>query len=141
MSKKELIKATKARYLKADKKTKGLMLDELCANTGYVRKYAIAILAAGYDNDLIASSGRKSRRKKALTLTIEEFSSQGTPTMSKGNIKDWYFLIPIVSPLGSILRGSPMDKNIFDPAGEPPPICWATPSPKTSTLHRSDLLL
>jgi len=64
MSKKELIKATKARYLKADKKTKGLMLDELCANTGYVRKYAIAILAAGYDNDLIASSGRKSRRKK-----------------------------------------------------------------------------
>jgi hypothetical protein len=64
MTKKELIKATKYRYLKVDKKTKGLMLDEFCANTGYVRKYAIAILAAGYDNDLIAKAGRKRRRKK-----------------------------------------------------------------------------
>ena len=64
MSKKELIKATKARYLKADKKTKGLMLDELCANTGYVRKYAIAILAAGYDNNLIASYGLKEQTEE-----------------------------------------------------------------------------
>lgn len=64
MSKKELIKATEARYLKADKKTKGLILDEFCANTGYDRKYAITILAAGYDNNRVADSGRKNRQNK-----------------------------------------------------------------------------
>lgn len=64
MSKKELIKATKSRYLKANKKAKGLILDEFCANTGYDRKYAITILAAGYDNNQVVNTGRKSRQKK-----------------------------------------------------------------------------
>lgn len=64
MGKKELTKATKSRYLKAGKKAKGLILDEFCANTGYDRKYAITILAAGYDNNQVINTGRKSRQKK-----------------------------------------------------------------------------
>ena len=64
MSKKELISAIKARYLKASKKEKGKILDEFCKSTGYARKYAIVILAAGYDNNRIARVGRKGRKKK-----------------------------------------------------------------------------
>lgn len=64
MSKKELISATKARYLKSGKKNKGKILDEFCASTGYARKYAVAILAAGYDNDRVETMGRRAREKK-----------------------------------------------------------------------------
>ena len=64
MSKKELISATKARYLKSGKKAKGKILDEFCAATGYARKYAIAILAAGCNNDRLAQMGRKARERK-----------------------------------------------------------------------------
>ena len=49
MSKKELILATELRYLKANKKEKGKILDEFCSNTGYVRNYATQIFQAGYD--------------------------------------------------------------------------------------------
>lgn len=41
MTKKELIKITKLRYLKSSKAEKGKILDEFCAGTGYNRKYAI----------------------------------------------------------------------------------------------------
>jgi len=64
MSKKELLKATKPRYLKASKSGKGLILDEFCHNAGYARKYAIKILATGYDNNLIIKAGRKRREVK-----------------------------------------------------------------------------
>jgi hypothetical protein len=64
MSKKELISATKARYLKSGKKAKGKILDEFCATTGYARKYAIAILAAGHDHKRVATMGRKAREPK-----------------------------------------------------------------------------
>lgn len=64
MTKKELIKATKPRYLKAIKKDKTLILNEFCLSTGYDRKYAITILAAGYDNNRVVSVGRKPRKKK-----------------------------------------------------------------------------
>lgn len=64
MSKKELISAIKARYLKADKKEKSKILDEFCQSTDYARKYAITILAAGYDNNRVAKVGRKGRKKK-----------------------------------------------------------------------------
>lgn len=63
MSKKELISEIKVRYLKAGKKEKGKILDEFCANTCFHRKYAIAVLAAGFDNDRVAKVGRKARRK------------------------------------------------------------------------------
>lgn len=64
MSKKELISAIKPRYLKASKKEKTGILDEFCGNTGYARKYAISILAAGHDHNRIAKIGRKARKKK-----------------------------------------------------------------------------
>jgi len=63
MSKKELISATKPRYLKADKQEKTKILDEFCKNTGHNRKYAIKILQAGYDNNSLARIGRKHRKK------------------------------------------------------------------------------
>ena len=64
MTKKELISATKKRYLKATKKEKGKILDEFCANSGLARKYAIRILSAKYDYHKIERVGRKGRRKK-----------------------------------------------------------------------------
>lgn len=64
MTKRELIRATKPRYLKADKKSQGLILDEFCLSAGYNRKYAITILAASYDNNRVITNGRKPRKKK-----------------------------------------------------------------------------
>lgn len=61
MTKHELLKITKTRFLKADRNSKTLILDELCGNTGYNRKYAIHILQAGYDNDRVIKYGRKPR--------------------------------------------------------------------------------
>lgn len=63
MSKKELISATKPRYLKDSKKGKTKILDEFCRNTGYNRKYAIKILQASYDNNRLERTGRKARKK------------------------------------------------------------------------------
>jgi len=63
MGKKVLLLATKPRYLKASKERKGKILDEFCHNTNYARKYAIKILAAGYDNNRVAKVGRKRRIK------------------------------------------------------------------------------
>jgi len=70
MSKKELIKATKTRYLKASRKDKSKILDEFCDNTGYNRNYAIRILQAGYDNNRVADRGRKNRKSKYDNKTI-----------------------------------------------------------------------
>lgn len=71
MSKKELISAIKPRYLKANKKEKGKILSEFCANAGYARKYAIKILAAGYEHDRITKVGRKRRVRKYDTEIIK----------------------------------------------------------------------
>src|SRR3989338_4477518 len=64
MGKKELILATKKRYLKAGKKEKGAILDEFCASSALARKYAIKIFSARYDYHKVERVGRKSRRKK-----------------------------------------------------------------------------
>lgn len=64
MGKKELLSAIKTRYLKANKKEKGDILDEFCDNTGYNRKYAVRILQAGYDSRKVERVGRKQRAKK-----------------------------------------------------------------------------
>lgn len=63
MAKKELILATKPRYLKANKKEKGKILDEFCFNTKYDRNYAIQIFQAGYEYDKVAKADRKPRKK------------------------------------------------------------------------------
>jgi len=70
MTKKELISATKKRYLKASKKGKGRILDELCGNIGYNRNYAIRILQASYDNNVVANRGRQNRKNKYGGRTI-----------------------------------------------------------------------
>ena len=63
MTKQELIKTTKPRYLKADKKGKSKILDEFCSNTGFNRKYTIAILQANYEYNKATKYGRKPRKK------------------------------------------------------------------------------
>jgi len=63
MSKRELISATKKRYLKASKKEKGKILDEFCVNTGYGRKYAIQIFSPKCDYGRVAREGRRPRKK------------------------------------------------------------------------------
>jgi len=64
MGRKELISATKGRYLKASKKGKGRILDEFCSNSGLARKYAIRIMSAKCDCNRIARMGRKGRKRK-----------------------------------------------------------------------------
>lgn len=64
MGKKELISATKTRYLKASKKDKSKMLDEFCSNSGLARKYAIKIFSAKCDYHKIERVGRKGRKRK-----------------------------------------------------------------------------
>jgi len=44
MAKRELTEAVRQRYQRANKKQKGTILDEFIANTGYHRKYALALL-------------------------------------------------------------------------------------------------
>ena len=46
-SKRELVDAIRPRYLKAKRKEKSLIIDELIANTGYHRKHAIRMLGRG----------------------------------------------------------------------------------------------
>lgn len=70
MTKKDLIKSIKPRYLKSSKDEKGKILDEFCVNTGFHRKYAIGILSAKFDNNLVSSVGRKPRKKKYNTSLI-----------------------------------------------------------------------
>ena len=70
MSKYELIKATKPRYLKSSKKEKGVILDEFCASTGYDRKYAIQIFKASFDNNRVKTNGRKARKRKYSSKII-----------------------------------------------------------------------
>lgn len=70
MAKKELLKATKPRYLKADKKGKSEILNEFCGNTSYHRKYAIRILQAGFDNNKIETVGRKKRKRIYESATM-----------------------------------------------------------------------
>lgn len=62
MTKQELIKTTKPRYLKANKREKGKILDEFCSNTGFNRKYAITILSAKYEYNKVKIYGRKQRK-------------------------------------------------------------------------------
>jgi hypothetical protein len=70
MTKKELIKEVKPRYLKANKENKSKILDEFCKSTRYNRKYAITILQAKFDNDRIKNNGRKKRKSTYANQVI-----------------------------------------------------------------------
>jgi hypothetical protein len=72
MTKNELIRAVKPRYLKASKKEKGKILDEFCGNTGYERKYAIQIFKAGNDYFRTFKEGRKKRKRQYSSEVISE---------------------------------------------------------------------
>lgn len=63
MTRRELIRETKRRYLKADKKGKTKILDEFCANMKFHRKHAIRIFRTDYDYNRIEKRGRKKREK------------------------------------------------------------------------------
>jgi hypothetical protein len=65
----EYVKIAKQRYLKATKDKKSKMLDELCLNTGYHRKYAIRKLAPSVS--LTEPNGFARRRRKSYTYTNE----------------------------------------------------------------------
>ena len=83
MSKKELIKATKPRYLKADKRGKGKILDEFCVNTGYNRNYATQIFGAKYDYGRVVREGRKARKKiygaDVMTVIVKVWETLNYP--------------------------------------------------------------
>lgn len=66
-SRKECLFRLKPRYLKADKKGKSEMLKEFCKNTGYNKKYAIRILAAGHEYKMPVIN-----RKSHYTYTNED---------------------------------------------------------------------
>ena len=69
-SRREYLKKVKKRYLKADKKQKAQMLDELCANTGYVRKYAIRRLSPKIT--LSEPSGFSRQKRKKCTYSARD---------------------------------------------------------------------
>lgn len=58
-AKRELLKATRPRYLKASKAEKGRILDEFVAVTGYNRKYAIHLLHNGPPKHSTKKAGRR----------------------------------------------------------------------------------
>jgi len=68
MSRHELTKSVLPRYLKAEKREKGCILDEYCANTGYGRKYAITKLRAYQltDNLSYKVPGQHKRKRKKI---------------------------------------------------------------------------
>ena len=71
-SKRELIMAIQARYLKAKKGEKQRMLDEFTATTGYHRKYAIRILKHGYKRRQGKPKGRQKIYKGEVVKVLEK---------------------------------------------------------------------
>jgi len=60
-TRRELVKKAKERYLKANKKTKIKILDELCKNTELNRNYLIQMLSTKIDLDYVNPINRKRR--------------------------------------------------------------------------------
>lgn len=63
MTRRELVRETKRRYLKANKKEKTKILDEFCANTKFHRKHAVRIFRTDYDYNRVEKRGHKKRKK------------------------------------------------------------------------------
>jgi Integrase core domain len=66
-SRQELLDTVRARYAQAERRDKTAILDELVANTGYNRKYAITVLRHPRE----ASVTRKRRGKRRYTLQVQ----------------------------------------------------------------------
>ena len=67
-SKEELLREVKKRYLKAGYRSKREILNEFCNTTGYHRKHAIRILAAGYSR-----KSPEERRKRLFSYSADFF--------------------------------------------------------------------
>ena len=68
-ARREVLKAVRPRYRKANRQEKKLILDEFVAVTGYHRKYAIQLLNHG------APATPKERRKRRRTYPVEVISA------------------------------------------------------------------
>lgn len=71
-SKCELHAQVQARYLKAGKAEKRMILDEFTANTGYHRKYAIRVLKHGYKRRLRKPKGRTAIYRGEVVEVLEQ---------------------------------------------------------------------
>ena len=71
-SKRELHGQVQARYLKASKSEKQMILDEFTVNTGYHRKYAIRVLKHGYQRRLHKPKGRKAIYRGEVVEVLEQ---------------------------------------------------------------------
>src|ERR1035441_778007 len=69
-SRKELLGAIKARYLRADVPEKTEILNEFCKATGYHRKYATRILQAGYQYRSWDNKRTATHRSDILAIII-----------------------------------------------------------------------
>lgn len=70
-TKRELLKAVKARYLQGTAEEKSRSLDEFCQNTGYHRKYAIRILQATHCYKIRSKTGKRKYLGEVLALIIK----------------------------------------------------------------------
>ena len=69
MSKKELAKVARARYSLANKRTKGIILNEFCDNTKYHRKYAIKL----FNNKPKENKERAGRQRKYSSQLFADY--------------------------------------------------------------------
>ena len=82
-SKKEVLERIRARYLKASKAEKQIILDELTATTGYNRKYAIRILRHPKRSKGLKKAGRKQRYTGETIQILEQLWEMGGRLCSK----------------------------------------------------------
>mgnify|MGYP003577181353 CR=1 FL=1 len=71
-SKRELHSQVQARYLKASKSKKQMILEEFTVNTGYHRKYAIRVLKHGYQRRLHKPKGRKAMYRGEVVEVLKQ---------------------------------------------------------------------
>lgn len=82
-SKKEVLERIRARYLKASKAEKQIILDELTATTGYNRKYAIRVLRHPSRSKGLKKAGRKRRYTGETIQILEQLWEMGGRLCSK----------------------------------------------------------
>lgn len=71
-SKRELLETIRPRYLKANKRGKGRILDEFVAATGYHRKYAIRVLKQGRKTSGVRKRGRRKEYQGEVVTVLTQ---------------------------------------------------------------------